>query len=28
MATGLAITCAAPLAVAGGAYALYKWLKD
>ena len=28
MATGVAITCAAPLAVAGGAYALYKWLKD
>ena len=28
MATGIAITCAAPLAVAGGAYALYKWRKD
>lgn len=28
MATGLVITAAAPLAVAGAAYGLYKWLKD
>ena len=28
MCAGIAITCTAPLAVAGGAYALYKWLKD
>ncbi len=28
MATGIVITCAAPLAVAGAVYGLYKWLKD
>ncbi len=28
MATGLAITCAAPLAVGAAAYGLYKWFKD
>lgn len=28
MATGLAITVAAPLAIGGAAYGLYKWLKD
>lgn len=28
MATGLAITCAGPLAVGAAAYGLYKWLKD
>jgi len=28
MATGLVITAAAPLAVGGAAYGLYRWLKD
>jgi len=28
MATGLAITVAAPLVVGGAAYGLYRWLKD
>lgn len=28
MATGLAITCAAPIAIGAAAYGLYKWLKD
>jgi choline-glycine betaine transporter len=28
MATGLAITVAAPLVIGGAAYGLYKWLRD
>lgn len=28
MATGLAVTCAAPLALGAAAYGLYSWLKD
>ena len=28
MATGVAITAAAPLAIGAGAYGLYKWLND
>ena len=28
MAAGLVITAAAPLAIGGAAYGLYKWLKD